>query len=165
VSIQEPSFPGGEAAMRSIWQDIDEVQTWSRIFLAIFVLLGLIPFFRRSYSRLLDYLNARRRLRTPSLAALTAELEVAPADPSHLNDIEYIVFAHLAQAGKKGASLRAMAQSLHMESSLIAKALQSLYQRGYVAIVPGFTLVRRFALSQKGEALALEKGLASPMRR
>jgi DNA-binding MarR family transcriptional regulator len=164
MCTQDPFVPGGEAAMRSIWQEIDEVQTWSRIFLAIFVLVGLIPFFRRTCSRLLDYLNARRRLRTPSLAALIAELEVAPAGPSHLNDIEYIVFAHLAQAGKKGASLRAMAQTLHMESSLIAKALQSLYQRGYLALSPGIAIVRRFALSKKGEALALEKGLASPMR-
>lgn len=150
--------------MRSIWQDVDEVQTWSRIFLAIFVLVGLIPFFRRSHSRLHDFLSARRRLRTPTLAALTAEPEVVPSDPLHLNDIEYIVFTHLSQVGAKGASLRAMAQSLHMESLLVAKALQSLYKRGFVTIAPGIAIVRRFSLSKKGEALALEKGLTSPMR-
>ncbi|WP_305044216.1 hypothetical protein [Geoalkalibacter sp.] len=80
--------------MRSLRQDMDEVQTLSRIFLAIFVLIGLIPFFKRSASRLYyDYLSDVVRLRKPIIA-------------------------------------------------------------------PGFAVVKRFSLSRKGRALALEKGLS-----
>ncbi|MDO3379144.1 hypothetical protein [Geoalkalibacter halelectricus] len=148
--------------MGSIWFDLEEIQTLSRIFLAVFVLIGLIPFFRKNFLRLFDYLNTLRRLRAPSIAPLVTQFEELNSDPSQLGDLEYIVFTHLAQTGPKGVSLAAMSETLHMDTRLVAEALKALNKRGLVALTPGFGLIKRFALSKKGRALALEKG-QSPM--
>ncbi|KIH77088.1 hypothetical protein SAMN05660860_00409 [Geoalkalibacter ferrihydriticus] len=145
--------------MDSIWHDLEEIQTLSRIFLAVFVLIGLFPFFKKSLGRFFDDLNSLRRFRTPIIAPVATEPDAAAKDPSRLNDMEHLVFTHLAQTGAKGESLPAMAQSLHMESRLIAQTLKSLNQKGLVAIAPGFGIIKRLTLSKKGRALALEKGV------
>lgn len=145
--------------MDSLWHDMDEVQKLSRFFLAIFVLIGLIPFFSKSFERLTHYLSALRRFRTPIIAPLNIDAQTAFLDPSQLSDMEHLLFTHLAQAGSKGVSLPALAQGLHMEIGLIVKTLQGLNKKGLVAIASGFAIIKRFTLSKKGRALALEKGL------
>lgn len=146
--------------MDSLWYDLDEVQKLSRIFLAIFVLIGLIPFFRKSFERFAHYLSVLRRFRTQIIVPLNGDAHNAFMDPSQLSDMEYLVFTYLAQAGRKGLSLPALAQALHMDMSLIAKTLRALNTKGLVAITSGFAVLKRFTLSKKGRALALEKGLA-----
>lgn len=141
------------------WQAADdEIQTLARIFLAIFVLIGLIPFFQKSFSRWQSYIISLRRPRSPGLALSITELEAPSADPSRMNDIEYIVFMRLSQAGARGVSLKSLAEDLHMESLLIRKALQSLHQRRLVRITTGFVIGSRFSLSREGLALAVAEG-------
>lgn len=149
--------------MPNFWQDMDEVQTLSRIFLAIFVLIGLVPFFKRSFRRLYDTLKSLGPWRKTIIVPVLGEMEPGAADPSKLSDLEYLVFLHLAQSGAKGLSLPTLAQGLHMEFQSIAEALRSLNQRGLVAIAPGFALIKRFSLSRKGRTLALEKGVSVRM--
>lgn len=145
--------------MDSLWYDMDEVQKLSRIFLAIFVLIGHIPFFRKSFERFAHYLSVLRRFRTPVIVPLNVTAQSAFMDPSQLSDMEHLVFTHLAQASSKGMSLPALVQTLHMDMGLMVKTLQTLNKKGLVAIVSGFAIIKRFTLSKKGRALALEKGL------
>jgi DNA-binding MarR family transcriptional regulator len=149
-----------EDIMDNLWYDLDDIQKLSRFFLAIFVLIGLIPFFQKSFSRLFDYLSFLRRFRTPIIAPVVTIQDSAPTDPSHMNDMEYIVFTYLAQADAKGVPLPSMANALHMDTKLVVKSLQTLNKKGLVAIRPGIGLIKRFTLSKRGRALALEKGLS-----
>jgi DNA-binding MarR family transcriptional regulator len=152
--------------MSIAWQAVDdEIQLLARIFLAIFVLIGLIPFFQKSFSRWHDYIISLRRPRAPGLVASIYEPEAAASEPSRMNDIEYIVFRRLSQAGGRGVSLSYLAKSLHMESLLIRRALQSLHERGLVRITPGLVIGRRFSLSREGYALALAEGLTPKLVR
>jgi hypothetical protein len=149
---------GGEVAMSIVWQVDDEIQLLARIFLAIFVLVGLMPFFRKSFARWHDYLISLRRPSSPGLAASISELDAAPAEPAGMSDIEYIVFTRLSQGGVKGASLAVLAEDLHMESLLIQKALQSLQKRGLVRVAPGLVIGRRYSLSREGLQWAIAEG-------
>lgn len=138
----------------------DEIQLFARIFLAIFVLIGLIPFFQKNLSRLQEYLLSKRRSRTPGMAASLSQPLNASAGPSRITEIEYLVFRQLSHAGSKGLSPRAIARHLHMETLLIRKALHSLQDRELVRPAPGFSVGKRFSLSRQGWALAALEGLA-----
>jgi hypothetical protein len=147
-------------AMSIAWQAVDdEIQMLARIFLLIFVLIGLIPFFQKSFSRWHDYIISLRRPRSPGLAASMTEPEAASAEPSRMSELEYIVFRQLSQAGARGVSLASVAQGLHMDSLLIRKALQSLHEKGLVRVTPTLVLGRRFSLSREGLILAVAEGL------
>jgi hypothetical protein len=152
--------------MSIFWQAVDdEVQMLARIFLAIFVLIGLIPFFQKSFARWHDYIITLRRPQSPGLAASITQVAAAPAEPLHMNGIEYLVFVRLSQAGARGASPSSLTGDLHMESLVIRKALQSLHEKGLVRITPGVVIGRRFSLSQEGLALAVAEGLTLKLSR
>jgi hypothetical protein len=152
--------------MSIAWQAVDDqVQMLARLFLALFVLIGLLPHFQKSFSRWHDYILSLRRPRSPGLAALITELEVAPAEPARMNDIEYILFTRLSQRGAKGVSLAALAKDLHLEGVLVRRALQSLHQRGLVRIMPGLVFGRRFSLSEEGLSLAIAEGFTPRLSR
>ena len=144
--------------MGLVWDAVDdEIQLFARIFLAIFVLIGLIPFFQKNLSRLQAYILSKRRTRTPGLAA---SLSASVAGSSRISEIEYLVFRQLSHAGARGMSPRSLARRLHMETLLVRKVLQSLKDRELVCPAPGFAVGNRYSLSRDGRALAVLEGLA-----
>ncbi len=147
--------------MGIFWEAVDdEIQFFSRIFLAIFVLIALIPFIQKSFTRLHDFILSLRRLRAPGIAASMTEPDSASAEPRRMGEVEYLVFRRLAQTPPRGAPVRALAAALHLDPALVRRSLEILHRKGLVRVVPGLVLGRRFSLSGQGWSMAMAEGLA-----
>lgn len=145
--------------MANILQNSDDLDALVRIFLATFVVLGLLPHFYKRLSKIVDYFS---RLNRPDMSGMDESLSVQENSltaSSPLTDIEHLVFTRLAQGSRKGMTPAAVAKSLYMDRSLIRKALHSLRQKGLIHIVPDWKMVPRVRLSERGRALAMQNGL------
>jgi hypothetical protein len=145
--------------MADILQNSDDLHILVRLFLAAFVVLGLLPPFKKRLSKILDYLTHLGRPEMPGMDGEAAVQERFSAESSPMSDIEYFVFTRLAQGGKKGMTPAAVAKSLHMDRQLIRKALRSLRRKGFIHFAPDWKMAQRVTLSKQGQALAMAEGL------
>ncbi len=145
--------------MADILQNNDDLHVLVRLFLAAFVLLGLLPHFNKRLSKVLDYFSQLSRPDKPGTEVAPMEPEHSSAVSSTMTDIEYFVFARLAQGGKKGMTPAAVAKSLHMDRQLIRKALRSLRRKGFLQVAPDWKMAQRVTLSKQGQTLAIAEGL------
>jgi hypothetical protein len=145
--------------MADILQNSDDLPILIRIFLAAFVVLGLLPPLKKRLSKILDYLSHLGQPDMPGIEGANAAQEHFSATSSPMTDIEYFVFTRLAQGGKKGMTPAAVAKSLHMDRQMIRKALLSLRRKGFLHFAPDWKMVQRVMLSKQGQALAMAEGL------
>ncbi len=157
--------------MFDLWQRSEDIPFWVQLFLLGFVLLGIAPFFQKVFSRIDEFLQALKKMGKPDSPASgpTEHGAETAADPfsdfGHLNEYEYIVFRRLATAGKKGLSLRAIAEGLHMGKSRVEKRLQSLADKGLIDSVGRMLFFKRYYLTPRGHDYALEQGFIVRLHR
>lgn len=141
------------------FSEIDEIQQLARLFLALFVLIGVAPFLRKRIIGYLDYLVSLRRPPAQGSSEDVYNLEASQSHDTRLEGVDYMVFVHLAQAGDKGATLRELKRQLHMEQLLLVKVVQSLNKKGLIKVKQRRRFMRRFYLSEKGKDDAVAKGI------
>ncbi|PLX83840.1 MAG: hypothetical protein C0617_09940 [Desulfuromonas sp.] len=127
------------------------------LFLAAFLLIGISPFLGKVVARMRGSSGRPGRPKEPGRAALeqpSGEMN----EPLHLNAYEAIVLRRLAQAGRRGVSLRSVDTDLGIAPSLIASALESLHARGFVRLAITLLGRTRVHLSGKGRGYAQEHG-------
>ncbi len=149
---------------RGVWlitffSDMDEIRQLARLFLAIFVLIGVAPFLRKRIIGYIDYLMSLRRSSAQGSSEYVYSLEVAGQHNTRLEGVDYMVFVQLAQAGERGVSLRELKQQLHMESMLLTAVLQSLNKKGLIGVKQRWRFLQRYLLSRKGVGYAREQGV------
>ncbi|MFO7578133.1 MAG: hypothetical protein R6W66_10445 [Pelovirga sp.] len=139
--------------------EINDIQFLARLFLALFVLIGVAPYLRKRIIALLDYLVSLQH--TPALGSseYLYNLEASMVDSSRLEGVDYIVLVQLAQAGDEGETLRNLQRRLHMEQMLLIKVLRSLNKKELIRVKQQTRFRRRFYLSEKGKTYAAAKGL------
>lgn len=138
------------------------------LFLSLFVLIGLIPFFQQIAAR-------RRRSQGSSLKSKEASDAGAkdesgaifgrPDETLEIYDFDVMVLRRLALAGRKGLSLKTIAGDLDIGPSVAVSALASLSQKGLVHSVPVYLVGNRFFLSKRGREYAIRQGLLPATRR
>lgn len=141
------------------FSDIAEIQYYARLFLALFVLIGISPFLRKRISGFIDYLVSLRHPSSQGFYDYVYNLESSISDVSRLEGMDYIVFFQLAQAGDRGATVRSLKRQLHLEPMLLIRVLLSLNKRELVRVNRQSRFSRRFYLSEKGKAYAVVKGI------
>jgi len=141
------------------FSDIDEVQYYARLFLALFVLIGIAPFLRKRINGFIDYLVSLRRPPAQGSSEYIYNLESSISDVSRLDGIDYIVFLQLAHAGDQGVTIKNLKQKLHLEPLLLTRVLLSLSKRELVKVTRRSRFNRRFFLSEKGKAYAVANGM------
>ncbi len=131
------------------------------IFLLGFLLLGIYPAWKRTAEK------ARRLLEkhSGSLEPLTELFDPAPPTEKPLkplrqeiDDFENLLLWRLSQPPIKGLSRKQLRESLHLESSALRAALESLSRKGLVHIRISPLFGFRFSLSETGYAYAVEQG-------
>ncbi len=133
------------------------------IFLALFVLLGIYPAWKKTARLIRDALRK----------AKTAE-DTAPTTPSEpdeqqlhaqLNDFEIFILRRLAGESQKALSRRKINAELHLELPMLKAALKSLQHRGLIRVSVGNLRGLRFSLSSSGRSYAIEKGFIPRIHR
>ena len=139
--------------------ELSDIQFLARLFLALFVLIGVAPYLLKRIIGLLDYLASLQH--TPALGSseYVYNLEATMAEAARLEGVDYIVLVELAQAGDGGETLRNLHRRLHMERMLLIKVLLSLNKKDLVRVRQKTRFRRRFYLSEKGKTYAAAKGL------
>jgi DNA-binding MarR family transcriptional regulator len=139
--------------------DINDIQFLARLFLALFVLIGVAPYLLKRIIGFLDYLVSLQH--TPALGSseYVYNLEASMPESARLEGVDYIVLVQLAQAGDGGETLRNLQRKLHMEQMLLINVLLSLNKKQLVRVRQQTRFRRRFYLSEKGKAYAATKGL------
>lgn len=141
------------------FSEISEIQYYARLFLALFVLIGISPLLRKRISGFIDYLVSLRRPSSQGSSEYVYNLESSISDVSRLEGIDYIVFFQLAQVGDRGATVRSLKRQLHLESMLLIRVLLSLNKKELVRVNRQSRFSRRFYLSEKGKDYAVVKGI------
>ena len=139
--------------------EINEVQWLARLFLALFVLIGVAPFLLKRITGYMDYLASLKRPPAQGSSEYVYNLETSLAESSRLEGVDYIVLVALAHAGAAGITLKNLQKKLHMERMLLIKVLLSLNKKELVKVKQRSRFNRRFYLSEKGKAYAIAKGL------
>lgn len=139
--------------------EINEIQWLARLFLALFVLIGVAPFLLKRIVGFIDALASLRRPPAQGSSEYVYHLETAISESSRLEGVDYIVLVHLAQAGDAGETIRSLKKQLHMERMLLIKVLLSLNKKELVKVKQYSRFIRRFYLSDKGKAYAVAKGI------
>ena len=145
--------------MITVLSDIDEIQQLARLFLAIFVLIGVAPFLRKRIIGYIDYLISLRRSPVQGSTEYVYHLEVSPSLDASLDGVDYMVFIQFAQAGDKGTTLKQLKSQLHMDRFLLIKVLQSLSKKSLIGTRSHGRFFRRLYLTDKGKAYARAKGI------
>lgn len=141
------------------FSEIEEIQYYARLFLALFVLIGIAPLLRKRITGFIDYLVSLRRPSAQGSSEYIYNLESSISEVSRLEGVDYIVFLQLAQTGDRGATLKSLKQQLHLEPMLLIKVLLALSKRELVRVNRRSRFNRRFYLSEKGKAYAVAKGI------
>lgn len=136
------------------------------LFLVLFVAMGILPAWKRfvgGFRQAMEkWTSAGSGPRVPDAAA------PPPAAARHAglewNDYEYFVFRRIALAGDKGLTRRQLRDQLHLDPQNIERALAALQRQGLVrpAMPRGFA--PRYALDEKGRAIAVEEGYQPRLR-
>lgn len=142
-----------------IISEINEIQWLVRLFLAIFVLIGVAPFLLKRIIGFIDYLAALKHPPALGSSEYVYNLESSKAESSRLEGVDYIVLVHLAHLGDVGTTLISLQKKLHMERMLLIKVLLSLNKKEMVKVKQWSRFNRRFYLSEKGKAYAIAKGI------
>jgi hypothetical protein len=130
------------------------------IFLALFVLLGIYPAWKRSLARL-------RKLLQEAGGAAAAEDITAPTAPEglpftlenlELDDFEQLVLGRFVQQLGKPLSRKHLDADLHLERPVLNQALESLLKRGLLQVSMTSFFGIRFQLSAAGRAYAAALG-------
>lgn len=138
------------------------------LFLSLFVLIGLIPFFQQMAARRRRSESSSLKSKGASGVAAKGELEAMFARPDEtleIYDFEVMVLRRLALAGRKGLSLKSIAGGLHIGPSVAVRALASLSGKGLVHSVTVYLVGKRFALSKKGREYSIRQGFLPRPRR
>lgn len=139
--------------------EINEIQWMARLFLALFVLIGVAPFLLKRIIGFIDYLASLKHPPAQGSSEYVYNLEAALSESSRLEGVDYIVLIHLAHAGVAGTTLKGLQKQLHMERMLLIKVLLSLNKKELVQVRQWSRFHRRFYLSEKGKAYAVAKGI------
>lgn len=131
------------------------------IFLALFVIIGIYPSFKRGASRIRSYIHQQEKQSWTGVEVLKNAQQSSFTTPQQLlrlNDFEIFVLRRLAQAGGKGLTRRQLQDDLHFDPVIIRDALASLSDQGLVQ-AEFLSLFRiRFGLSVRGREFAVEQG-------
>jgi hypothetical protein len=139
--------------------EINEIQWLARLFLALFVLIGVAPFLLKRITGFIDYLASLKRPPAQGSSEYVYNLETSMSESSRLEGVDYIVLVHLAHLGTAGTTLKSLQKQLHMERMLLIKVLLSLNKKELVQVRQWSRFHRRFYLSEKGKAYAVAKGI------
>ena len=138
------------------------------LFLSLFVLIGLIPFFQQIAARRRRSQGSSSQLKEASEVGARGEsgaIFARPDETLEIYDFEVMVLRRLALAGRKGLSLKTIAGDLHLGPSVAVSALASLSQKGLVHSAPVYLVGNRFFLSKRGREYAVRQGLLPATRR
>lgn len=134
------------------------------VFLAMFVMMGLMPLFDKLVIRISKYLKTRGQpdvLERARVKGASEELYGEPEKALELYDFEIILLRDLAQAGWKGLSLKHITAELHLEPLFTEQTLTSLQNSGLVLSLDIVLFGKRFFLTRKGREYSKRQGLIS----
>jgi len=131
------------------------------IFVAVFVLIGLIPFFQEISAALRKFLATAEEggkgredvLRGEGVDSAREGGESAP-----IYGLEVMALRGLARAGRKGISFKAMAADLNLSPATVKKTLESLGTKRLARYVRPFPFGRHYYLSGRGRDYAAVLG-------
>ena len=131
------------------------------LFLAIFVLIGIFPFIKKSMGQLRKLMEAAdkpQKMFSSLINDVHQDIFPEQLTAGPLNDFEIIVLRRIAQSGPKALSSKQVNESLLFGDKILSKTLKSLYRRGYLSLRVSKFLGQRFILSDTGRRYALEQG-------
>jgi hypothetical protein len=131
------------------------------IFLAIFVLIGIYPAFKRNVLKIRKLLEDKTRSGDPFASMLDdAHAEIFTDYPSSepMNDFEIIVLRRIAMARGKVLSRKQVNEPLLFGDAVLGKTLRSLYRRRMISLRRSKFIGQRIVLSEAGRRYALEQG-------
>ncbi len=136
------------------------------LFLALFVLIGLYPAWKRTLRRIRAKLKSLEQdgstERVEKVSAERAKLTEQYAE-LQLDDFETLILWQLVQCGPKGLSRKQLRSKLLLEPPVLRSALESLLHRGLVEVNITSFLQLRFYLSKRGRDFAIQMGYINPV--
>jgi hypothetical protein len=131
------------------------------IFLAIFILIGIYPAFKRNALKIRKLLEDKTRSGEPFASMRdNAHAEIFTDYPSSepMNDFEIIVLRRIAMARGKALSRKQINEPLLFGDAVLGRTLRSLYRRRMISLRISKFIGQRFVLSEAGRRYALEQG-------
>ena len=131
-------------------------------FLAIFVLLGLLPAIRRTTTKwrqlMVDQKTRQQIMPTTSQQVLTKVHEVEQ-ERLRLNDYEQLILRSVGRSGGRLVRLSKVVREMQFDKDVIRQAMTSLYRKGMIRILPTFLFGTLLSLTGKGRKYAVAHGL------
>lgn len=131
------------------------------LFLAVFVLIGIYPFIKKSMvqlRKLLDAADNPQKMFSSQIRDVHQDMFPKQLTSGPLNDFEIIVLRRIAQGGGKAMSRKQINESLLFGDAVLNRTLMSLYRRGYLNLRISKFMGKRFILSEPGRRYAVEQG-------
>lgn len=131
------------------------------IFLALFVLSGLYPAWKKLAAiirKTLKQIEQPEKTATNIYAEAPSTAHKPPAD-LQLNDFELFILNRLAQSYGKSLTRKQINAGLHLEPQIVKTSLKSLLNKGLIYLQISSLFSLRYSLSETGHQYALEQGL------
>lgn len=131
------------------------------IYLVLFVMIGLIPLLEKIIAKFQHYFSVHGKEDASGHVLRQKSLDlnyVEPAAEIELYDFEVIILRLIAQAGWKGLTLTAIADSLHLEPPFVKKTLMALHSGSLITFLDLPIIGRTYCLSKKGREYSKRQG-------
>ncbi|MEJ2492131.1 MAG: hypothetical protein P8Y84_11035 [Desulfuromonadales bacterium] len=132
------------------------------LFLAIFVLLGLLPAIRRTtakWRQLMVDQKTRQQIMPTTSQQVLAKVHEVEQERLRLNDYEQLILRSVGRSGGRLVRLSKVVREMQFDKDVIRQAMTSLYRKGMIRILPTFLFGPFLSLTGKGRKYAVAHGL------